>query len=205
MLLKSEKQIMSGVLSGLALEATVRMKQISSNWYWYLIAGIVFLVGGLLAFFQPVVASLTVEAMVAWFFIFGGILQAIQLFRASSTGAFFWSLALGVLFIVLGVVMLMKPFAGLVSLTMIVASLLGVAGVLKIVYAFKIKPISGWIWLLVSGIISLVLAVVILFNLGQSAMLTLGILLAIELINSGIWLILLGFNLRSIHKELKGR
>jgi uncharacterized membrane protein HdeD (DUF308 family) len=140
--------------------------------------------------------------MTAIFFIVGGVLQAIQLFRASGASSFMWSLVLGILFIVLGVVLLRNPLAGLFSLTIVVASLIGALGIVKIVYAFKLKPLSGWGWLLASGIISLILTILIFSNLEVGAAITLGTLLAVELISSGIWMLLVGFSFRKVHKEM---
>lgn len=193
---------MSTILASALAETSAQISRVTSNWYWYVIAGAILLLGGFLAMFKPVVASLTVETMTAIFFIVGGVLQAIQLFRASGTGAFIWSLILGILFIALGVVLLRNPVAGMFSLTIVTASLIGAFGIVKMVYAFKLRPLSGWVWMLVSGAISLILAFMIFSNIQVSAAITLGILLAVELISSGIWMLLIGFSFRKVYKEL---
>lgn len=193
---------MNTLLASALAETNAQVSRITSNWYWFVIAGVVLLLGGFFSIAKPTVASLTVETMTAIFFIVGGVLQAIQLFRASGASSFMWSLILGILFIVLGVVLLRNPLAGLFSLTIVVASLIGALGIVKIVYAFKLKPLSGWGWLLASGIISLILTVLIFSNLEVGAAITLGTLLAVELISSGIWMLLVGFSFRKVHKEM---
>lgn len=193
---------MSTMLASPLAESNAQIARITSNWYWYVIAGIVFLIGGFMGIAKPVIASLTVETMTAIFFIVGGILQAIQLFRATNTSSFIWSLLLGLLFIVLGVVLLRNPVAGLFSLTILAASFIGASGIVKLIYAFKLRPLSGWIWMLISGIISLLLAFIIFTNMAASAAITLGVLLSVELISSGIWILLIGFSFRKINKEL---
>lgn len=194
--------MMSTILASPLAESNSQITRVTSNWYWYVIAGIVFLIGGFIGIAKPVVASLTVEAMTAIFFIVGGILQAIQLFRANKTSSFIWSLLLGLLFIALGVVLLRNPVAGLFSLTIVAAALIGASGIVKLVYAFKLRPLNGWLWMLISGIISLLLAFIIFTNMAASAAITLGILLAVELISSGIWMLLIGFSFRKLNKEL---
>lgn len=193
---------MSTMLASPLAESNAQIARITSNWYWYIIAGIVFLIGGFMGIAKPVITSFTVETMTAIFFIVGGILQAIQLFRATNTSSFIWSLLLGLLFIVLGVVLLRNPVAGLFSLTILAASFIGASGIVKFIYAFKLRPLSGWIWMLISGIISLLLAFIIFTNMAASAAITLGILLSVELISSGIWILLIGFSFRKINKEL---
>ena len=79
-----------------------------------------------------------------------------------------------------------------------VAILIGISGGAKIYYAFKIRPLSGWGWVLVSGIISLILAVLILANSFSAALVTLGVLLGIELLSSGITLVMTGVALKRL-------
>jgi uncharacterized membrane protein HdeD (DUF308 family) len=193
---------MSTILASPLAESNAQIIRITSNWYWYIVAGIVFLIGGFIGISKPVIASFTVETMIAIFFIVGGLLQAFQLFRATKNSSFIWSLLLGLLFIILGVVLLRNPIAGLFSLTIIAATLIGASGIVKLIYAFKLRPLNGWLWMLISGIISITLAFIIFTNIMASAAITLGILLSVELISSGIWMLLIGFSFRKLNKEL---
>lgn len=193
---------MRTLLASPLAESNAQIVRVTSNWYWYVIAGIVLLLGGVIVIAKPIIASLTVETLTAIFFIVGGILQALQLFRATKTAAFIWSLLLGILFIALGAILLRNPVAGLFSLTIVVATLIGASGIVKLIYAFKLSPLSGWIWMLISGAISLLLSLMIVTNTTASTMITLGVLLAIELISSGLWMLLIGFSFKKINKEL---
>lgn len=193
---------MSTILASPLAESNAQIARVTSSWYWYVIAGVVFLIGGFIGISKPVIASLTVETMTAVFFIVGGLLQAFQLFRANKTSSFIWSLLLGLLFIALGIVLLRNPVAGLFSLTIVAATLIGASGFVKLIYAFKLRPLSGWLWMLISGVISIILAFIIFTNIIASAAITLGILLSVELISSGIWMLLIGFSFRKTKKEL---
>ena len=79
---------------------------------------------------------------------------------------------------------------------LLVAVLFLVTGVVKILYAFSLRPISGWGWVLVSGIVSLALGVMILSNFPYAAVSVLGILLAVELLSNGVLFLLLALGLR---------
>ncbi|TXH69027.1 MAG: HdeD family acid-resistance protein [Thiothrix sp.] len=194
---------MSTLLSSTLAEANSQIARVTSNWYWFILAGIVFLIGGFIAIAKPVIASFTIESMIAFFFIAGGILQAIQSFSSNRNSSFIWSLFFGILYIALGIVLLKNPVAGLFSLTLVVVSLLAASGLIKIIYSIKLRPLSGWIWMLISGLISLVLAFLLISNLAASAAITLALLLAVEMISTGLWLILIGFSFRRAYNEIR--
>ena len=71
-----------------------------------------------------------------------------------------------------------------------------VLGVVKVMYAFAFRPLSGWGWVLFSGIISLLLGVMILADMPWAAATILGILLAVELLSNGVFLLFIAFGLR---------
>ncbi|HPQ96978.1 MAG: HdeD family acid-resistance protein [Thiothrix sp.] len=174
------------------------VREIKADWYWFLILGIIMVIGGLLALFKPMIASLTVELITGWTFIITGLLQGVQAFRAGPGSSRIWVILSCLISILLGVFLLKNPLVGLVSLTLAVALLIGISGAAKIYYAFKIRPLSGWGWVLVSGIISLILAVLILANSFSAALVTLGVLLGIELLSSGITLVMTGVALKRL-------
>lgn len=193
---------MSTLLASELAGANAQIARVTSNWYWFVLAGLVFLSGGLLAIANSFIASLTVETLMALFFIAGGVLHAIQLLRTNHRISFIWPLFLGILFISLGVVLLQNSLVGLSSLTLVIIALLAVSGLTKIIYAIKLKPLTGWIWMLISGLISLILAFLLMSNLAASAAITLGGLLAVELTSSGLWLLLIGFSFKRLHREV---
>ena len=98
---------------------------------------------------------------------------------------------LGLLVLALGVHLVFDPLRGVVSLTAAVGSLLLVAGILRISAALRLYGYFRGT-LLVSGLLSFVLAVLIFADFPQSANVILGLFLAIELLSNGISLIALG-------------
>jgi len=73
-----------------------------------------------------------------------------------------------------------------------VALLMIFIGVLRIVFAFRMPTAGLKITLILAGVVSLGLGAMILTSFPFSAVLVLGILLAIELISNGISMIALG-------------
>ena len=70
-----------------------------------------------------------------------------------------WALLFGALSLVVGISLVFNPLAGMVSLTLLVAVLLLATGVTKLFYAFSLRPVTGWIWVLLSGLVSVILGV----------------------------------------------
>src|SRR5690606_26044025 len=104
----------------------------------------------------------------------------------------------GVLMLLVGISLIFNPLAGMVSLTLLVALLFLVVGVVKVMYAFSLRPVGGWGWVLASGLLSLVLGVMILANFPWSAVSVLGILLGVELVSNGVLFLFVALGLRKL-------
>lgn len=166
------------------------------SWGWLVFVGVVSLVGGVLALARPFAATVTVVHLAGIFFVVMGILQIVHAFRMRGWGGFLWELVLGVVTFFVGIALFRNPFAGAVSLTILVGTLLFIMGLVKGLFALQMRPLGGWVWGLLSGIISVVLAIFIFANFPWSALTVLGIFLGVELISSGVWLILIGMAAR---------
>lgn len=161
------------------------------------ITGAIALIGGLFALFNPLAATFTVERIAAWFFIVVAIFQFIAVFQLEGSKSRILSGLLGLIFLVMGISLLNNPLAGILSLTVLVGLLFLAGGISKIIFAFMIGVRELWVVAL-SGAISLILAFMIFSNFPQSAASILGLLLAVELISSGVSLISFGFASRKI-------
>lgn len=168
------------------------------NWFFWLIIGLLSVIGGILALFNPLAASIAVEQLAGWAFAILGVLQIISAFRQTGRGASIWAGMIGALGVFVGVSLLQNPLSGLVSLTVVVAILFAVTGVAKVVMAMQIRT-SRFFWLVLgSGLVSLGLAIAIFANFAMAAATVLGVLLAIELISNGVSLVALAMTLRRV-------
>lgn len=178
--------------------ATTHDEKLKSSWIWMAVFAVVSLVGGVLALANPFAATLAATLMAGWAFAVLGALQIVQSFQVQGWGGFLWALLFGVLTLVVGISLIFNPLAGMVSLTLLVAVLFLVLGAVKIMYAFALRPVSGWGWVLASGVVSLVLGVMILSNFPYSAVSVLGILLGVELISNGVLFLFVALGLRRL-------
>ena len=60
------------------------------------------------------------------------------------------------------------------------------------------RPMTGWGWVLVSGLLSILLAVFIFTNFPYAAGSVLGIFLAVELISNGVLFLFVALGLRKL-------
>ncbi len=170
------------------------------SWVILLVIGLVMLAGGILALLNPFGATLAVEIFVGWVFLFTGAVQFFAAFGAGTTGQKIWGALAGLIAIFVGIALLNNPLAGMMALTLLVATLFLISGAAKTAFAFATKaehPDYFWPTLL-SGAISLLLAVLIFTGYPASAATILGILLGVELIANGIFAIAGSFAARNM-------
>jgi uncharacterized membrane protein HdeD (DUF308 family) len=135
---------------------------------------------------------------VIWVFLIQGVIQVIHAFRVRDWSGFIWSLGIGVLSLLVGVVLVADPLAGAIPLTLLVAVLFLATGVAKTMFALALRPASGWVWVLASGLVSVVLGVMILAGLPATATTILGLLLGIELVSNGVLFLFVALGLRRL-------
>jgi uncharacterized membrane protein HdeD (DUF308 family) len=174
-------------------------QSIREHWVLFLVEGIILVVLGVLAIVVPVVATLAVAILLGWLFLISGIVGLVTTFMARQAPGFWWSLLSGVLAIVAGLVLLGWPVSGAVSLTLLLILFFTIEGVLTIMYALEHKrELSGrWGWMLASGIVDLVLAVLILAGLPGTAAWALGLLAGINMLFGGSAMIAMALQARS--------
>ena len=85
------------------------------------------------------------------------------------------------MFVFFAVSLVLNPLAGLVTLTFLVAVFFTVIGALRVALAWHLRPVEGWGWIMTSGVLSLILAALIVLGLPEAALGLLGLFLGIDL------------------------
>ena len=176
----------------------VMMESVRDHWVLFLVEGIVLVVLGLLAIVVPPLATLAVAILIGWLLLVSGIVGLITTFMARQAPGFWWSLLSAVLAVAAGVILLGWPASGVISLTLLLVVFFVIEGVASIMYALEHrKELSGrWGWMLASGIIDLVLAVMIYAGLPSTAAWALGLLVGINLVFGGTALVAMALHAR---------
>ncbi len=164
---------------------------------WYLLEGIFLVIAGVIMLAYPYLASVTLVFLLGWILIISGVLQAIGLIGAKDVPHFWLQLISAALAIVIGVLLLRNPNAGLLVMTVLLIVFFIVEGVSKIIFALNIRPVAGWMWVLLSGIIGVLLGAYLWANMPLASEVVLGVLLGIQLIVEGAALAFLAWMIRS--------
>jgi uncharacterized membrane protein HdeD (DUF308 family) len=103
---------------------------------------------------------------------------------------------LGALYVLAGFVTFENPLLAAALLTLLLGCALLVSGIMRIVLAFSMKEGTPWMWVAVSGAITLLLGLIILAHWPVSSLYILGIFLGIDLIFAGMGWIGIGLGLK---------
>lgn len=169
------------------------------HWGLFLAEGILLVVLGIAAIVLPPVATLAFTLLIGWLFLLSGLFGLVTTFWMRSVPGFWWSLLSALLGIAAGVVLLGWPVSGAVSLTLVLIAFFLIEGVLSIMYALDHRgdlP-NAWVWMLVSGIVDLVLAVMIFAGLPSAAAWAIGLLVGINMIFGGAALVAMALGARN--------
>lgn len=164
---------------------------VKANWKAFLIEGIVLVILGMAAIAIPQLAGIAVAIFLGWMFLISGAVGLYLTFSTRGMPGFWWSLASALLAIAAGLILLVQPIAGTLTLTIVVGAYFIAEGVATIMYALEHRrELSGrWGWLLASGILDLLVAAAIVTGLPGSAAWAIGLLVGINLVFGGTSLI----------------
>jgi len=157
---------------------------------WDIAWGILLVVAGIAILAHAVIATAISVLFLGWLAVIGGIVGLVAgLFRIGKGG--FWpAIISGALLLVLGLVILRNPEASALTLTLLAGTLFLMGGVIRLVAAFQIDQ-NRWI-MVFSGLVSLVLGGMVVFNLVEATYVLLGVLLGVQALVDGITLLVLG-------------
>jgi uncharacterized membrane protein HdeD (DUF308 family) len=167
-----------------------------AKWGWIVALGVVYLIAGFIALGSVAMATVVSVLIVGVMMIISGVAEVFSAFQIKSWGKFLLWALLGVLYIVAGFVTFQNPLLAAVLLTLVLGASLVVSGIMRIVLAFSMKRETPWIWVALSGAITLLLGVLILLRWPVSSLYILGLFLGIDLIMAGAGWIGLGLGLR---------
>ena len=154
--------------------------------------GIITIILGILAIAAPLIVGLSVALLVGLFVVAGGISRMVWAFRAGSLGKGLLTFAIGGLTLLCGIALATHPLFTSGVLTVFLAVYFVVDGLFEIAAAFRVRPSSGWAWLLVCGVISFLLGLMIWQQFPLSGAWAIGILLGIKLLFVGMAMIGVG-------------
>ncbi len=185
-------------LSSEALTSRPLLRHLSEYWWLVLLRGIAAVIFGLLAFFMPAVAGLSLVFLWGVYTLADGILSlwAGIVGSGASTGSRWWLAITGVLGIAAGLIAFFAPALTAGVLLIFIAIWAIIIGVMAIIGAIQLrKEIEGEWLLILSGAIAIIFGV-LMFTRPASAALAVVWMIATFAIIFGIDMIMLAFKLK---------
>jgi uncharacterized membrane protein HdeD (DUF308 family) len=162
------------------------MDTVQRNSNLFLIEGILLIILGTFAISLPQFTTLGAGLVVGFVLVIGGMFKFFRTIKLRKEVNHFWlSMIAGLISAFAGMYLLSNPIKGIYLMTILLAIYFLVDGASSVIMAMNNRGNRYWNMLLLSGIITFVLAVLIISGLPYSAMWALGLLVGINLITYG--------------------
>jgi uncharacterized membrane protein HdeD (DUF308 family) len=167
--------------------------------------GILFIILGMIGITGQVFFSFLSVNILGIFLFAGGILQGIHAFQSSGWKSVSVQIVFAIIYIVGAIYVWAFPIPALEVITLWLAAIFFVTGILRLISAFQHRHFGEWIWMALSAAISILLGVLIMNGFPSSSLWLPGFLIAIELLLQGWSLLFLGFAARSLAKSVANK
>jgi uncharacterized membrane protein HdeD (DUF308 family) len=156
------------------------------------VAGVIIAILGLLAVLFPLITGVSVSVVLGAVLVVGALVHAANAFSAGTLANVLGQAALAVLYGFTGIAFISNPIFGLATLTLLAIAFFIADGLVEITLGVRRRGQPGSQWLLASGGISLLLAGFLWFGFPSSAGWAIGLLLGVNLLVTGISMVLVG-------------
>lgn len=173
------------------------IEEVRKHSTWFLAIGIALVILGVVAIGSAVAMTIVSVMFLGWLLILGGLFEVIHGFTRRPWSGFFINLMGGVLYAVAGLVMVANPALAAVTLTLVIAIVLIVAGLFRLFIAFS-TPLHHRGWLILNGAISILLGAMIWDSWPVSGLWVIGMFIGIDMVVDGWTEIMLAISARSL-------
>jgi uncharacterized membrane protein HdeD (DUF308 family) len=179
---------------------THELHALRNQWWCFLLLGLAMVVLGTFCIIDPLVPTLASVIVLGFVLMAAGITQIISAFWAGKWSGMLIQILIGVLYIVVGYMIVDAPVINMVLITKFIAIFLIVSGAFRIVSALVVR-FQDWGWAVLNGGITLLLGVIINRQLPEAALWVIGLFIGIELIFNGWAWVMLAWGLRAVAKR----
>ncbi len=181
-------------LGGLHLAGAAELRR---KWGWFVALGIILVVLGMVALGASLLTTIVSMMFFGWLMIGGGIMEAIHAFACKGWSGFFLDLLTGLLYMVVGFLIVTHPVPAVVALTLLIALFLIFTGIFYMVVAFSVRYQNRW-WIFLHGVVNLALGLFIKQQWPEASLWIIGMFIGIEMIFNGWSLVMLGISAKTM-------
>ncbi|WP_456451294.1 HdeD family acid-resistance protein [Hydrogenimonas sp.] len=163
------------------------------------VAGVLMAILGLVGVMAPSLMSLVVVNFLAWLFLFSAIVQGYTVYKSYSGSVGAWLKP--VMSLIAALLLLFFPVEGVAAVGIMLAAYLLVDAYSSFAFAWQYRPNKGWVLMLFNGLMSVVLAVILLAGWPFSSLVLVGLFVGISLFFDGVALIGMGLGAKKLTEE----
>jgi uncharacterized membrane protein HdeD (DUF308 family) len=189
---------MTNTASAFGLGPGAGLAPLKAKWGWIVALGVVYVIAGVIALGSIVVATVAGVWFVGIMMLVAGAFEVIHSFQIKTWGSFLVWLALGILYVIAGIIAFYDPILTAIWLTLFLGAALVASGIVRIFLGFNMKGGTPWGWVVASGVITLLLGAIILAHWPVSGFYTIGIFLGVDLVFAGASWIGIGMGVRQM-------
>ena len=153
-----------------------------------LIVAFLLLLGGIFCLINPFASGAALSAVIGFFFILSGValISSMIANRHQNLLPMLGGILLGLAYFILGYVFITDPVVGIVTMSVVLAVLFAVGGILRLSAGFKMGGRNGsWLQIII-GVLDLVIAVMLLTADPQMSFALVTVVVGIELLFSSL-------------------
>jgi uncharacterized membrane protein HdeD (DUF308 family) len=158
---------------------------VQKDWWLFLVVGAAMVLVGVLAAAAPYTAAMLLTLLLGWALIIGGVAQTIFAIKTRAERLLVLNVVIACLYLIVGILILTRPMASVLTLTLLLALFLTVDGIVKIARGLANRRLGNWAWSLAGGIVILILGLVVWSQFPAAGMRMLGLFAGLALILSG--------------------
>jgi uncharacterized membrane protein HdeD (DUF308 family) len=176
---------------------TEELKTLRKTWLLFLLLGAASMLMGLLAIVVPHIATLATVAVVGALILVGGVVHMVSAFSARCWRGFVLHVLAGLLYVVVGLLLLNRPRTAATGLTVMMAAVFIIGGLFRIIVSMA-ERFHGWGWDLANGFITLLLGLLIwrMWREDEDILWVIGLFVGIDLLMSGTSWVMLALSVR---------
>lgn len=176
------------------MAASLAHRDQSDIWWIFLLEGIAAIIFGVLLITNPGATLVALVIFLGFYWLFVGVLELVRVFVDRSV-PWYWSLLIGILGIIAGIIVLRHPLFAAVVLPTAIVVWLGILGLVIGIFAMIGGFTGGGVGSFIFGLVNFIIGLILLGSPMVAALavpLVFGILLVIE----GVILIIWAFRVR---------
>lgn len=171
------------------LNADHDMSRLRANRGWFIALGVALIALGAVAFANLFAASIATVYYVGILMIAGAVAQMILAYPVNDWKRAVFLIGSAILYGLAGLFAFMDPLLASTVVTLLLAAMLIASGIVRIILAMRERPRGGWSLVLLTGALSILVALVVMAGWPVNSLWVLGLFLAADLIAQGLgWL-----------------